>query len=50
MERIRESIVDGSYPVFREQFLRNYQSTDEEVRAEQKQKWLEARLDRQPLD
>ena len=50
MERIRESIIDDSYSDFREQFLHRYRPTDEEVRAEQKQKWLEARLNRQPLD
>jgi len=50
MARIRESVLDGSFPVFRESFLRDYEPTDAEVRAEQKEKWLEARRGRQAGD
>lgn len=50
MEQVRQSILDDSFARFKEAFLKRYQPTDAEVRAEQKQKWLEARRDRQPLD
>ncbi len=50
MERIRQAILDGTFAAFRNAFLQRYQPTDPEVRAEQKQKWLESRPDRQPLD
>ena len=50
MEQIRQSILDDSFPTFKETFLQRYQPTDADVRAEQKQKWLESRRDKQPLD
>lgn len=50
MERVRQSILDDTFPTFRETFLQRYQPTDADVRAEQKQKWLESRLGKQPLD
>jgi queuine tRNA-ribosyltransferase len=50
MEQIRQSILDGAFPAFRETFLQRYQPTDADVRAEQKQKWLESRLGKQPFD
>jgi len=50
MERIRQTVMDGSFPEFRESFLRDYEPTDAEVRAEQKEKWLEARRGRQIED
>ncbi len=50
MEQLRKSILDGSFPLFRETFLQHYQSTDDDVRAEQKRKWLESRRDKQPLN
>ena len=50
MEQIRQSILDDSFPKFKETFLQRYQPTDADVRAEQKQKWLESRRDKQPLD
>ena len=43
MEEIRQSIIDGTFASFRETFLGRYQPTDADVRAEQKQKWLESR-------
>ena len=44
MEEIRHSILGGIFPAFRGNFLARYQTTDEEIRLEQKQRWLEARL------
>ena len=44
MEEIRRSILQGTFPVFKDGFLASYQTTDEEVRLEQKQRWLEAQL------
>ena len=40
MEEIRQSILEGNFPQFRENFLRHYQPVDEEMRREQKQRWL----------
>jgi queuine tRNA-ribosyltransferase len=50
MEQMKQSIVDETFPNFSEQFLGRYEPTDADVRAEQKQKWLEARRDRDSLD
>lgn len=43
MERIRQSILDDTFDDFRRTFLERYKPTDAEVRAEQKQKWLDSR-------
>ncbi len=43
MKRIREAILADGFPAFREEFLSGYKPTDERVRMEQKQKWLDAR-------
>ncbi|MFC1861324.1 tRNA guanosine(34) transglycosylase Tgt [Chloroflexota bacterium] len=43
MSKIREAIIDGTFKSFKDNFLTVYRSTDEKVRIEQKQKWLEAR-------
>ncbi len=43
MRKIRESIINESFPAFRESFLAAYRTTNEQVRLEQKRKWLEAR-------
>ena len=43
MARIRQSILDGTFAEFRDAFLKRYQPTDADVRAEQKRKWLESR-------
>jgi len=43
MEQIRGCILDGTFSSFRKDFVLNYQTTDAEVRAEQKRKWLDAR-------
>jgi queuine tRNA-ribosyltransferase len=43
MEQIRSSILEGTFNTFRKDFIKNYEPTDAETRAEQKKKWLEAR-------
>jgi len=43
MEQIRCSILDGTFDDFKRAFIRDYHPTDEETRAEQKKRWLEAR-------
>jgi queuine tRNA-ribosyltransferase len=43
MDDVRASILDGSFEVFKKGFLSAYQTTDEGVRLEQKQKWIKAR-------
>jgi queuine tRNA-ribosyltransferase len=45
MNRIRESIAAGSFKTLSREFLAQYQTTDEQVRVDQKQKWLQARQD-----
>jgi len=40
MEKIRRAVLDGTFGAFRKEFLESYQTTDEKVRFEQKQKWL----------
>jgi len=39
----RQAILDGTFTVFRNEFLARYRPTDEAVRLAQKQKWLSAR-------
>ena len=39
MARIRESLADGEFHSFQENFLSRYQPSDEQVRLEQKRKW-----------
>ncbi len=43
MDKIRVSILAGTFADFRKEFWANYQPTDEKVRVAQKQKWLKAR-------
>lgn len=43
MCEIREAIMAGTFPAFRDNFRANYQTTDEQVRLEQKNKWLKSR-------
>ena len=40
MRDIRSAILNGSFISFQEDFLSKYQTTNEEVRLEQKQRWL----------
>ncbi len=50
MDQMRQSILDGSFPNFKDTFLQNYRPTDAEVRAKQKQKWLDSRRGQRMLD
>ncbi|RJO62119.1 MAG: tRNA guanosine(34) transglycosylase Tgt [Dehalococcoidia bacterium] len=43
MGDVRSSILNGSFEGFKKDFLSGYQTTDEGVRLEQKQKWIKAR-------
>jgi queuine tRNA-ribosyltransferase len=43
IRQIRESILAGTFPDFRESFLATYQPANEQVRLEQKRKWLDSR-------
>ena len=42
MNKIREAIIDGALSTFRDRFLAEYRTTDEQVRLAQRKKWLEA--------
>ena len=48
MERIRVSIIDGSFRSFKEGFVAGYKVTDQSIRQSQKQKWVEAQRNKQP--
>ena len=50
MEKIQQTILDGTFNSFKEDFLQRYEPTDAEVRAEQKHKWLKARRNKHPVD
>jgi len=41
MERLRNSIAQGNFLAFKQDFLARYRPTDEKIRLAQKQKWLE---------
>jgi queuine tRNA-ribosyltransferase len=43
MRRMREAILDGTFAAFSDDFLANYQPTDEATRLDQKQKWFQSR-------
>ena len=43
MRDIRNSILDGAFADFRQDFLANYKTTDEQTRVEQKGRWLKGR-------
>ncbi|MDD3995027.1 MAG: tRNA guanosine(34) transglycosylase Tgt, partial [Dehalococcoidales bacterium] len=47
MADIRKSILEGTFAYFKADFLNNYKPTNEEVRIEQKKKWIEARHPRE---
>jgi len=47
MYKIRSAIVNGTFSSFRDNFLASYQPTDEQIRLNQKQKWLKSRTSRQ---
>jgi queuine tRNA-ribosyltransferase len=42
MNKIRDTIIDGTFSTFRDSFLASYQPTDEGLKLTQRQKWLEA--------
>jgi len=41
MERMRQAVLDGSFMNLKDSFLADYQTTDEETRLAQKQRWLQ---------
>ncbi|MSQ33291.1 MAG: tRNA guanosine(34) transglycosylase Tgt [Dehalococcoidia bacterium] len=43
MERLRQSILDGTFEALRREFLATFKPPDEEVRREQKERWLALR-------
>jgi queuine tRNA-ribosyltransferase len=43
MRKVRKATLDGTFNSFKDNFLAAYRTTDERVRLEQKQKWLESR-------
>jgi len=43
LERVREAILKDDFASFEHKFFDSYKSTDEEVRLEQKRRWLEKR-------
>ena len=42
MNKIRDTILDGTFNNFKDNFLANYHPSDEKVKLVQRQKWLEA--------
>jgi queuine tRNA-ribosyltransferase len=46
MTEMRQAMIDGNFNSFSQDFLASYQPTDEEVRVEQKQKWLKNRWEK----
>jgi queuine tRNA-ribosyltransferase len=48
MERIRESILDGSFSNIMDEFVAGYAVTDQSIRQMQKQKWIDAQRKNQP--
>ena len=43
MYKIRSAILDGTFNSFKDIFLAGYKTTNEQIRLNQKQKWLESR-------
>ncbi len=43
MQRVRSAILDSTFNSFKDNFLAGYKTTSEQVRLNQKQKWLESR-------
>ncbi len=46
MDRMRQAIIEGTFPQFKEDFLAGYQTVDEETRVTQKAKWITAQRKR----
>jgi queuine tRNA-ribosyltransferase len=51
MRKVRSAILDGTFNSFKDNFLASYKPTDEQIRLNQKQKWLKSRRlrERQPI-
>ncbi len=43
MRKVRSAILDGTFNSFKDNFLASYKPTDEQIRLNQKQKWLKSR-------
>jgi len=43
MQEMRQHILGGTFPTFKDSFLASYQPCDEDTRLAQKQKWMESR-------
>jgi len=43
MRQIKSAILNGTFSAFKDNFLANYKPTDEQIRLDQKQKWLKSR-------
>ncbi|MBM4432868.1 MAG: tRNA-guanine transglycosylase, partial [Chloroflexi bacterium] len=43
MQKMREAILSGTFGSFKDNFLANYKTTDEEIRLSQKRRWLKSR-------
>ena len=43
MQKIRSTILDGSFSSFKDNFWASYQPTNEQTRLDQKRKWLKSR-------
>lgn len=43
MHKVRSAILDGTFNSLKDNFLASYKPTDEQIRLEQKQKWLKSR-------
>jgi queuine tRNA-ribosyltransferase len=43
MRQIKGAILNGTFSAFKDNFLANYKPTDEQIRLDQKQKWLKSR-------
>lgn len=43
MCQIKSAILNGTFNAFKDNFLSNYEPTDEQIRLDQKQKWLKSR-------
>jgi len=43
MHKVRNAILNGTFSSFKDNFLVSYKPTDEQIRLNQKQKWLKSR-------
>ena len=47
LRQIKSAILSGTFSAFKDNFLANYKPTDEQIRLDQKQKWLKSRYQRE---